>query len=202
MMIHHWDRIVCVASGPSLTVEDCAAVLDAQIAGRCRVLVVNRTWERLPSADAMYAADGSFWRKYYPAIQRSFRGELWTCDKMAPKDYSINYVEINRTSRGLCLAERCINSGRNGGYQAINLAFHFGARQIILLGYDMQRTGGQKHWHEDYDDIQLTNGEPSRWVNYFPQLAADLERAGVEVVNCTRQTALDCFPKSTLMAAL
>jgi hypothetical protein len=40
------------------------------------------------------------------------------------------------------------------------------------------------------------------WTNAFPQLAADLVQEGVEVINLSRETALDCFPRMTLEEAI
>lgn len=86
----------------------------------------------------------------------------------------------------------------NSGYQAINLAYHFGVSRIILIGYDMQRTEGRSHWHGDHPK-GLTNAEGvAKWASRFPQLAADLEREGVEVVNCSKETALNCFKRARL----
>lgn len=86
----------------------------------------------------------------------------------------------------------------NSGYQAINLAYHFGVSRILLIGYDMQRTGGKAHWHGDHVS-GLTNAEGlSKWATRFPALAQDLEREGVEVINCSQETALTCFPRARL----
>ena len=37
-----------------------------------------------------------------------------------------------------------------------------------------------------------------RWMVMFETLGPDLSRAGVEVINCSLDTALDCFPKAKL----
>lgn len=95
-----------------------------------------------------------------------------------------------------------ICGGNNSGFQAINLAYHFGARRIILLGYDMQFTGGKTHWHGDHPKGLANPSEFSRFLQHFPALAAGCKQAGVEVINCTRQTALEAFPRADLHEAL
>lgn len=85
---------------------------------------------------------------------------------------------------------------------AINLAYHFGAKQICLLGFDMQYTGGKSHWHGDHK--KTSNPPPcmmARWVPKFVPLWADLQSEGVELVNCTRETALT-IPRKPLEAVL
>jgi len=40
------------------------------------------------------------------------------------------------------------------------------------------------------------------WLKNFPKLAEDLKAEGVEVINATRDTALECFNKMNLEEAL
>lgn len=105
---------------------------------------------------------------------------------------------------GLCLAPPIICRGANSGFQALNLAVHLGARRIVLLGYDMQRTGGLSHWHGDHGRGLNNPSEHNfaRWRRQFEEAAPTLAAAGIEVVNCSRATALTCFPRMDLHAAL
>lgn len=95
-----------------------------------------------------------------------------------------------------------INGGGNSGFQAIHLAATFGARRIVLIGYDMQRTEGKLHWHgKHWGRLPNGNGFPS-WIKQMTPLAKDLRRMGVEVINATKNTALRCFPRLDLEDAL
>lgn len=91
-----------------------------------------------------------------------------------------------------------IHEGGNSGYQAINLAFHAGVRRIVLLGYDMQRTGGRSHWFGDHPGRLNVASPYERWVRDFASIAADLEAEGVEVINASRETALECFRRAPI----
>jgi hypothetical protein len=89
-----------------------------------------------------------------------------------------------------------VRTGGNSGYQAIGLAILFGAARVILLGYDMQRTGDRTHWHGDH--IGLGNPKADRlrlWCSNFKTLAL---QAPVPIINASRETALDCFPRADL----
>ena len=89
-------------------------------------------------------------------------------------------------------------SGLNSGHQAIQYAYQAGAARILLLGYDMQHTGGRRHWHGDHP-AGLTNAEGiNQWVKHFTPLARDLDYFGVEVINCTTETALTCFKRGEI----
>lgn len=88
----------------------------------------------------------------------------------------------------------------NSGYQAANLAFLLGARRICLLGFDMQPKDGVNHFHGDHRGGTLTNpnnGLYRDWIKGFSELHEALAGEGVELVNCSRETALT-IPRASL----
>lgn len=89
---------------------------------------------------------------------------------------------------------------KNSGAGAILAAIHFGAQRVILLGYDCQRTGGKAHWHGDHPKGLGNAGSINKWPAQFQKLARDLRN--FNIVNCTRETALTCFPRVDLEHAL
>ena len=195
---------VCVASGPSLTVEQCEQVAAAQSAGKCHVLVVNDNWRRLPNADVLYAADGKWWNRYWPEIESGFHGECWTQDADAAKRYGLCFMR-SQGKPGLSRDPTVIHGGQNSGYQAIGLVYHFGARKIILVGYDMMREGGKKngkaHWFGNHPQGFGNAIHPQSWAPHYVRLGADLQSEGVTIVNCTITTALQ-WPRADLAATL
>jgi len=187
------QTVICIASGPSLTAADVEAVR-----GRGRVIVVNASFRLAPWADALYAADETFWQHYLPEINATpFSGERWTCSSRAGRALGLRYVKALPGS-GWSLLPNTITTGGNSGYQAVHLAALWGAGRIVLLGYDMQRTGGLEHWHGKHEG-NLRNGRNfDFWRRRFVPLARDLKARRVQVVNCTRETALDAFPRAAL----
>jgi hypothetical protein len=95
-----------------------------------------------------------------------------------------------------------ITTGRNSGFQSLCLAHYFGAARVLLLGYDFQRTGGRAHWHPDHPRSLGNGGKFPAWVDEMNILARDLKACGVDVVNCSRATALHCFPRATIQEVL
>jgi hypothetical protein len=125
-------------------------------------------------------------------VRAGFKGELWTQEKKAALEYGLFHIP-GESADGL--GKDRIHFGGNSGYQAINLAYLFGAVRIVLLGFDMQYKGGLVHWHGDHP-MAINRECPVRsFVKKFPRLADDLKSEGVEVLNATRETALDCFQK-------
>jgi hypothetical protein len=183
---------VVAASGPSLTKDD----LDF-CRGKAAVIVVNATFQLAPWADVLYGADYRFWQTYYPRIIPTFTGELWSVSAQARDKFGTYWIN-HEAGRGFNGKSDSINGGGNSGFQALHLAATFGATRIILLGFDMQRTGGKSHWHGDHiGGLHNGNGFPS-WIERMGYLARDLAASGVTVLNCSRATALRCFPKAKL----
>lgn len=196
-----WETVVVVATGPSLTVEQCEQLKAPRAAGHIKVLGVNCAYQRA-ELDALYACDLMFWKTYIRDIRDRCPGlELVTQDASAHKTYNLTTRVRGSARDGLGHHE--IHTGSNGGHAAVNLAYLWGARRIILLGYDM-KTGpnGERHWHADHPRPCIQTQLFDQWIRRFKSTAADLENVGVSVCNCTPGSALPWFPKTSLEAAL
>lgn len=194
------EQIVCIASGPSLTQED---------VDRCfgqRVIVVNDNWKKAPWAEVLYACDWAWWREYLPAVRRGFGGRLVSQrggNEPIQSDFCRKHgIEQYPLVKKKGLGKDHIRAGGNGGHQALNLAYLLGGRRIILLGYDMQKTGGKFHWFGDHPRTLRNPSAINKWARNFNHIANDMKREGVEVINATRETALDCFPRMPIDEAL
>lgn len=181
--------LVCIASGPSLTQADCDAVRGLP------AIVINTSYLLALWAPYLYACDPWWWGEHIKDVRESFKGELWTQDATAAKRYELNYIKSEK-KEGLSRNPEVIYQGSNSGYQAINLAYHFGARRIILLGYDMMEHGHRHHWHKEHRNAVVN--PYAVWLKYFDKLADDLKADGISVINCTRSTALRCFKTAAL----
>lgn len=183
------ETVVCIASGPSLTPEDVAVVR-----GRARVVVVNNSYQLAPWADVLYAADARWWKWHKGAPD--FQGLKYSVTKDSARWPGV--IVIGRgASTGLSLDTTKVCLGGNGGYQALNLAVLLGASRVVLLGYDMAvAKDGRQHWHPDHPNTMRSPYQNFRAA--YPTLVEPLKAAGVEVINCSRQTALTCFPRAVI----
>jgi hypothetical protein len=157
----------------------------------------------------LYACDYAWWTLHDGAPE--FSGDRWTAVPLSAEGkqdppylecaqrYALQWVH-SADRPGLSRNPRLIHQGGNSGYQAINLAYHFGASRILLLGYDMAYRGGAVHWHGKHPPalINPDQGTLRGWAENFTALSADLEREGVEVINCTPGSALTCFPMARI----
>lgn len=208
-----WERVICVASGPSLTAEQGFRI---SAAAGWKVIAVNTSWQRVPMADVLYACDQNWWKMYHLQVQDRFHGECWTADRWSAHKYGLNFVQTYDRP-GLSREIGVIHSGANGGYQAVNLAYLFGARRIVLVGYDMMMTYGLSHWHGEHPEGLGTlpaagyktfaasgagDGRFVDWIDRFRDLAYDLREDGVRVANASIETALPWFRRAPLESAL
>lgn len=92
-----------------------------------------------------------------------------------------------------------IGDGGNSGFQALNIAVQFGAKRIVLVGFDMRLDRGI-HWHGRHpkglnnpQDLNIV-----RWRKAINGAAVELAELGVEVLNASPVSTLTAFPKVDL----
>lgn len=208
-----WSTVVCAATGPSFSRAQAVAIQSAQITQGYRVIAINDAYRLLNNADVLYACDGRWWDVHLLAIRKAgFAGELWTQDTRAmPGYFGAGGSHVRSALPGLHwinskpapgLGRGLIHQGKNSGYQAINLAYLFGASRIILVGYDMQRTGGAAHFFGEHPSTLSREIPFDIFLKYFGPLAIDLKQAGVDVINSTEGGALEVFRREPLSKSL
>lgn len=174
--------VACIASGPSLTQEDCDAVRAAGLP----TIVVNTSFRLAPWADMIFAMDFAWWETYHKELSGVFSGQRWGYVRAPQFGVSPTKGEIYPTGYG------------NSGSYAISLAIVTKPMTIMLLGYDCQFSEGRKHWHADHPGKMGNAASIKRWPYQFSLVAKYAQSHGVRVLNCSRATALDCFERSNL----
>lgn len=196
-----WDgeTVAILASGASMTAKVAAVVMTAGV----KTIAINRTVELAPSADMLYASDAVFWQretaKQFKGMKVSIfpDGEIGRNFQLPPDDV---LMLKNTGIEGFDPDPSALRTGNNGGYQALHLAAHAGARRVLLCGYNMKGS----NWHGRYA-LPFRNtpqGKYPLWCQIFNGLAKALQGRGIEVLNCTPGSALDAFPRCTLQEAL
>lgn len=193
---------VIIASGESLTEEQCAKVQEWQSNPLRRVAAINTSFRRAPWADILYACDGTWWDAvdaktgvtYFAEASQYFApSEMWTQDKKAADKYNLRWVK-SQNGEGVSKRRGVIHQGANSAFQVMNLLYLSGVRKFILLGVDCK--GG--HWHGKHPQ-SIDRGHPyGEWKKAFASMARDFNAEGVEVVNCSPGTALKAFPVGNL----
>ena len=185
--------VVCIASGPSLTKDDVEYVR-----GKAdRVIVVNNGYQIAPWADFLVASDLQWWNWHKGA--KDFKGIKYATSKHVK--WSGVQILRNEGGSGLSLNPSGIKHGLNSGYRGINVAVHLGAKRIILLGYDLQQgPNREEHWHGEHPN--RSRSPYKVFIKRFQTLVEPLQELGIEVINCSPRTALECFPVKPLREVL
>lgn len=191
--------VAILASGPSLASESLDALRGLP------VIVINDSWRKYPDAEILYACDPPWW-KHHGGVP-AFTGERWSQHKGAaswPAEAEAVGIRVIRSApnAGVSTDPSLIHTGANSGFQALNLAILAGASRILLLGYDMQATDGRTHWFGDHPGPLKRTSPYALFRKSFDDAAEQIARLGVEVINCSSQTSLTCFPRVALLEVL
>ncbi len=181
--------VAVLASGPSMS----QGVVDEVFASGAPTIVVNNTFLLAPWADMLYAADAAWWHAHPAAAQ--FSG------------LRVTVQDVRGTLKLRCSGPAgfdphpsAVRSGGHSGHQAVHIAMHAGARRILLCGFDMRGT----HWHGQHaEPLRNTEqGAYGRWAERFAELREPAAERDIEIINCTPDSALTCFPTMSLAEAL
>lgn len=186
------STIAILAGGPSLTQTDVDFCR-----GRARVMAIKDAIRLAPWADVLYSGEIKWWKHYAPTL--TYEGLRYGINVNEPVD-SVTMLR-NTGPLGLELDPSGLRTGKNSGFQAVNVAVHLGAKKIVLLGYDMQPQGGSQHWFGKHP--YWTSDPPYQaFLDCWPSIVRPLLQLGVTVVNASRRTALEVFPRIALEECL
>jgi len=132
--------------------------------------------------------DRPWWELHRERVALEFKGEKFSTNPL-PTKFGVTKLGTAK-----------FKAYGNSGAAAISLAAFGGAKREIMLGFDCQKTDGKAHWHGDHPAGLGNCAAINRWLPKFREMAHELKH--VEIINASRQTALDCFPRMSLEQAL
>lgn len=167
-----------------------------------RVIAIKRSVELCPWADVVYGCDRPWWL--------SVRGlPDFAGLKISFADTGLDGIRRIQIAKGrgiepwsdeLSFMPGVIGGAGNSGFQALNLALQWGARRVVLVGFDMV-DDGRAHWYgrNIWPGANNPTGQLFRkWVGAFERSAPTLQRIGAEVVNASPGSAIGCFRKISI----
>lgn len=173
------QTVVVICSGPSLIADDCDRVKGQ------KTIVTNTSYRLAPWADVLFGHDAAWWCVHHRDVDDvGFVGRRYCMQRQAPTAMCIS---------GLGWIPRVGNSGAC----ALALAVRFGAKKVILIGADC-KVGEKTHWHGDHPAGLGNAGKIADWPAQFKVAADFATNQFVDVVNCSRQTALRCIRRNSL----
>lgn len=217
---------VLIGGGPSLTLEQVALVHRAREADRVRVVAVNDAYLWAKFADVLYVADSSWWIDHARGTPKpmlkltagqvrerfeAFQGERCSIQSSGAniEDAAVHMLRnAHRDSNGspihghgLSLDPGALVTGRNSGWQALNLAILAGAKTVILLGIDGQPApDGRTHWSGGHPE-PTPQAAYEEYRRAWSAGEAAIKAAGVRVINASPGSAIG-FEKMAIEDAL
>lgn len=193
------ETAVIVGTGPSA--KDAPL---GMVRGAARAFVVKSSWKLAPWADVLYGLDKGWWIANQGVPE--FRGLKVSPSPTAARAFGLRQVRLKARAEILTgetgvLGCGLRTGGGHSGFQAINLAIQFGARQIALVGFDMTLSNGA-HWNSDYRGVGKPDaGRVESWRVALDGCAGQFKAFGVDVV-VAGPSALTAYPKMSLAEAL
>ena len=177
-------------------------------AGKVRGVAIDDAYRLAPWADVLYFADARWanWQQDRPEF-RAFSGLRCSIENSAPgiEDDAVHILrnrDFPNHGLGLSLDPRALVTGRNSGFQALNLAILAGAKTVILLGFDGRpNSEGKTHFHAGHPKPTPT-AVYEEYRRSFSAAESAIEAAAVKVLNCSPGTFIDSFSKVALEDAL
>lgn len=174
-----------IATGPSLHDDDVEYIRQARLDGRLQgvIGVNNAPFDKCPWADALVAFDSSFLLAYADEVEK-FQGKVYS-------RHQLRKSIVFKPPMTSC------NSGLLAMFVAKTV---YKADRIILTGFDMGiAPDGKRHYFGDHTrknrGITLKNTSEQRFRIHREQFR---HFSGAEVINCSRVSALEIFPKAEL----
>lgn len=219
-VVPEWEgqTAIVIAGGPSLTLEQVQRVRGMH------AISVNDAYLLADFADVCYFADSEWWLWQTRGIARpalglsadqvrgrfaAFQGQKCSIrwSGMNVQDEAVHILRNKHGEHvhgeGISLDPQCLVSGKNSGFQAINLAILAGAKKILLLGIDGKPDDlGRNHWFGEHPRAIQWQAFYEQMRKTFAAAQREIEAAGVEVLNCNPGSYIDHFRKKTLEEAL
>jgi len=190
----HGENVFVIGGGPSLRNFD-PVVLEGR-----SVIVTNEAFQMFPDAQALVFVDIGWWQNRKDEVLSTFKGTI-----IGRGPYSTMYrqdriINVAFRSGDFWSEDPRQLGGRNSGLAAMNAAVLMGAKRVFLLGFDMKPIGDRNNYHNLHPTSQGRNLH--RYINIFlPEMikaSKRIETLGHVVINCTPDSALDCFPEREL----
>ena len=203
------DTAIVCGTGPSITPEIIKAVNNS---GH-RIFGANRAHE-IFNCDVVHGCNYQFWDHYWPAM-KDLPFDKWTTrPELEGKYPGLEYIP-ERWEDGLSKESSWISAHHGTGPQLVNIAYLYGCTRLLLVGWDMRfhgRVAGAALGPNEFKRRRYLDEDPLT-LNHWPRftgpdgellgLIKEMETIhpedyGIEIINCTPNSAMKCFPMGDL----
>lgn len=194
------SKVYIIGGGPSLSEMDLTPIHSQRVIG------VNNAFELGDWVDCCYFGDSRWydWNKdalkNFGGLKVTSFGREVSCRKGLPGIHKIS----REHTLGISKKNNVIFWNRSSGASAINLAYHFGAKIIVLLGFDMKMKGDMHNWHSQHKRFHIPPNDiySNRFIKVFGKISKDANTLGITILNATPDSAITNFKMVSLEESL
>lgn len=195
------DRnVFIIGGGPSVNeILPDKSVLDNEL-----VIATNNAYKLYPNALICHFADRVWYDWHKDTIHDVFKGHITTATTHKQQDfyrtgkfYTFTKV-MCKNKIGLSFDQDKV-AGNNAGHHAINIAVHLKAKNIILIGFDLNaKSPNGLHWHNEHKRPTNTSQYSHSMIPDMKRIPLDIQDRSCKIWNLNPQSALRCFPFAKL----
>lgn len=179
------SRAFILGGGPSLSKIDIE-----RLRGR-NVIAVNNAYRLANWIPFVYFLDRVWWNWHEEEVSQH-PGIIVTQCVHLEKNKRVKWLKRGKRNE-YDPRPGYMSYGGNSGHGAICLATALGAREIVLLGFDMHARRGH-NWHQDHKRDVPADIYSNNFRKPMTILAQSLKDYDVRILNATPGSALDVFP--------
>jgi len=179
------------------------------------IIAINTAFKLGNWVDLVFFGDNGWFQKNREDLIDFLNLKVACHAHFSKNDYveeRVKYIEKDRNhAKGISPRVNKVSWNHNSGAAAISLAVHLGCKKIILVGFDMKLDDKkEQHWHNQYRPKGFFNGNSekgsvktfNRHLQGFPVILKEAEKLGVEIINASPDSAIECFKKMSVQDIL
>lgn len=200
------QTVAIVGGGPSLIklIADETLVTLCEQHPEVNWIAVNNAYKIVPWADILHFADCEWWRWNSADVLKNFNPRNHVVTTATSDTDHVKDSNIKRFWRDRIRFTRDKDKlhGWDSGTQAVNLAYHLGAKRIVLFGFDMTPAAdGKTQWHNDHKRSTLTANYAKKFKPALQRVFDAVTPEKVVIVRATKP-GLETIPYLTPALAL
>lgn len=183
-----------IGGGPSVKQQDLSLIHDKHVIG------VNNSYTLGDWVDVCWWGDMGWLMWHRKRLLKRYHGLVATCNQNSNViQKNKHWIKFFRRGKqmGVDDTSGSVAWNKNSGCSAINLAWHFGVKRVVLLGFDMKvGPEGETHWHNGHKKKPVS--DPAATYNRFRKTTTfifkDAKKLGLEILNASPVTTITVFP--------
>ena len=202
------SAVIC-ATGPSVTQSVIDLCNEAKRLGKVRLFGMNSSYQYF-DVDLTHSCNYQYYDYYYNKDKKLRDGKFFkftTRPELKDRYFGVEYIR-EEWLPGLSTDPTYIHAHHGSSPQVLNLALHFGIKKMFLVGFDMAYRAGKPRHHFGEYPLEMQhwtrnlgpNGELVGLIKEYETI--NPSDYGIEIYNCTPDSALTHFPFMDLEEAI